>query len=176
MRRGVYKLQITMTAVYTQMIKECVDAVARVRGSACRPNLQPSVGCVNVYAYWKHWPCVFPQHGKGPKHKRRILLESWQEEMISRNPDLLLRGLIHSDGWRGTNPITRRYQTGNGLVVRHYEYPRYMFTNYSADIREIFAHACDLYGVRCRKSRWSTLSVARREDVARLDLAVGPKA
>lgn len=175
MHRGVYKLQITMTAVYTKMIRECIDAVATVRGSACRPNIQQSVGCVNVYAYWKHWPCVFPQHSEGRKHRRRILLEPWQEEMVSRNPHLLLRGLIHSDGWRGTNPITRRYKTKAGQVTRRYEYPRYMFTNYSEDIRRIFARACDLYGVRCRKMRWNTLSVARREDVDKLDLVVGPK-
>lgn len=176
MHRGVYKLQITMTAVYKEMIRECIDAVATVRGSACRPNIQESIGCVNVYAYWKHWPCVFPQHGKGPKHTRHILLASWQEELVSRNPGLLLRGLIQSDGWRGMNPITRRYTTGRGPVIRRYQYPRYLFTNYSDDIRRIFAHACDLYGVRWKRTRWHTLSVARREDVEKLDLVVGPKA
>lgn len=175
MRRGVYKLQITMTAAYSQMITECVNAVAAVRGSACRPNLQNSVGCVNVYAYWKHWPCVFPQHGKGPKHLRRILLKPWQKDMVARHPELLLRGLIQSDGWRGTNPITRRYQTSRGPVTRRYAYPRYMFTNYSSDIRDIFAQACDLYGIRCKQMRWNTLSVAKREDVEKLDRVVGPK-
>jgi hypothetical protein len=90
MRRGVYKLQITMTAEYTTMIQECTKALASVRGSACRPNIQKSVGCVNVNAYWKHWPCVFPQHGEGRKHNRRIALADWQEVMVSRNPHLLL--------------------------------------------------------------------------------------
>lgn len=176
MRRGVYKLQITMTAVYTKMIDECIGAIAAVRASGCRPNLQESIGCVNVYAYWKHWPCVFPQHGKGCKHGRRISLEPWQEEMVSGHPRLLLRGLIQSDGWRGMNPITRRYRTKRGPVIRRYAYPRYMFTNNSEDIRKIFAHACDLIGIHCKKTRWNTLSVARREDVDELDRAIGPKA
>lgn len=175
MRRGVYKLQITMTAVYHQMINECVEAMAAVRSSGCRPNLQNFEGCVNVYAYWKHWPCVFPQHGPGRKHKRRIVLEPWQEDLVTRNPHLLLRGLIQSDGWRGTNSITRRYWTKSGFVVRRYGYPRYMFTNHSTDIRAIFARSCDAYGVAWRQMNWKTISVARRVDVQKLDRVIGPK-
>lgn len=175
MRRGVYKLQITMTAVYRQMINECVDAMAAVRSSGCRPNIQNAEGCVNVYAYWKHWPCMFPQHGKGRKHERRIRLEAWQKELVARYPHLLFRGLIQSDGWRGTNPIKRSFTTRRGVVTRSYTYPRYLFTNSSSDIRGIFAEACDLYGVRWRRSRWNAISVARKEDVRKLDLVIGRK-
>jgi hypothetical protein len=30
--------------------------------------------CVEVHAHSKSWPCLFPQHGPGMKHQRRILL------------------------------------------------------------------------------------------------------
>jgi hypothetical protein len=54
-------------------------------------------------------------------------------------------------------------------------YPRYHFSNASADIREIFRRACDRLGVEWRaNNRWS-LSVARRGSVALLDEFVGPK-
>jgi hypothetical protein len=31
------------------------------------------------------------------------VLEDWQHELVARSPDLLLRGLIHSDGCRFIN-------------------------------------------------------------------------
>ena len=42
-------------------------------------------------------------------------------------------------------------------------------------IRAIFCTACDDYGVHWTTPRRNLLSVARREDTARLDLVVGPK-
>ena len=54
--------------------------------------------------------------------------------------------------------------------------PRYLFTNKSIDIQNLFLEACDRLGVEARRNnRWS-ISVARRASVARLDELVGPKA
>jgi hypothetical protein len=50
-----------------------------------------------------------------------------------------------------------------------------MFTNESADIRELCGAALDQLAVAWRYSRHNTISVARREAVARLDEFVGPK-
>jgi hypothetical protein len=50
-----------------------------------------------------------------------------------------------------------------------------MFTNESADIRALCGETLDLLGVAWRYSRRNTISVARREAVARLDEFVGPK-
>jgi hypothetical protein len=45
----------------------------------------------------------FPQHGSGPKHRRPIVFQPWQEEIaLGEHPEPFVRGLIHSDGWRGT--------------------------------------------------------------------------
>jgi hypothetical protein len=55
-----------------------------------------------------------------------------------------------------------------------YRYPRYFFTNRSVDIRGIFVETCSRLGVTCRCSG-STVSVAQRHDVAKLDAFVGPK-
>lgn len=57
-----------------------------------------------------------------------------------------------------------------------YEYPRYFFSNLSADIRTIFCEHCDRLGIHWTLSNPRNVSVARRESVARLDQIVGPKA
>ena len=52
---------------------------------------------------------------------------------------------------------------------------RYEFKNRSDDIRRIFCEACDALGVEWRVMKPDTISVARRESVAKLDAFVGPK-
>ena len=47
--------------------------------------------------------------------------------------------------------------------------------NKSADIRAIFCAACDLLGLRWTSSANRTIYVSRKDDVALLDLFVGPK-
>jgi hypothetical protein len=54
-------------------------------------------------------------------------------------------------------------------------YPRYLFVNRSADIHRLCGEALDRLGVAWRFSKPTTISVARREAVARLDELVGPK-
>jgi len=120
-----------------------------------------------VAAYSKAWPCLFPQHGPGKKHTRRIALEPWQLALVAEVPGRLLRGMIHTDGWRGENRVMSK--------GRSYSYPRYQFSSRSEDIRGIFCHGCDLLGVAWRPwGRWH-ISVARRDAVALLDEHVGLK-
>ena len=56
-----------------------------------------------------------------------------------------------------------------------YRYPRYLFTNTSMDILQIFRDAFDAIGVEHRNSNANTISVARRNSVASLDAFIGPK-
>lgn len=55
------------------------------------------------------------------------------------------------------------------------EYPRYFFTNYSADIRAIFTDTCDQLGILWSQSNWRNISISHRDSVASLDSFVGPK-
>ncbi|MDQ3785186.1 MAG: helix-turn-helix domain-containing protein [Actinomycetota bacterium] len=160
--RGVFRLRISLDVRYPGIIDECSRAVAAMH-PAMKVGRVQRIGCADVAAYWKHWPCLFPQHGSGPKHLRTIALTSWQQEIADVYPGRLLRGLIHSDGCRGMNRVKGK------------EYPRYHFTNHSSEIRSIFCKACDRYGVAWRQMNWRTISVARRPDVAKLDLIIGPK-
>jgi hypothetical protein len=126
------------------------------------------VGCTRIGSHSRAWPCLFPQHGPGPKHTREIRLTDWQIEHCERAPRLLLRGLIHSDGCRCINRVT-------SVAGKSYEYPRYFFDNKSDDILMICAAAFQRVGVEYRWTTNSTLSVARRADVELLDTFIGPK-
>jgi hypothetical protein len=129
---------------------------------------RPRAGYAEVGSFSKHWPCLLPQHGPGRKHERRIVLADWQREICDREPERLLRGLIHSDGCRVINRVW-----GAG---KRYAYVRYEFTNHSADIRGIFCQYCDALGIAWRQMKPNDISVARREAVAKLDEFIGPKA
>ena len=101
------------------------------------------------------WPAAFPQHGPGKKHLRPIELEPWQEEILDADPRPFVRGLIHSDGPRCINRFTTELKDG----VATYEYPRYFFTNYSADIRGLFCRYCERLGIHCTQSSFKNISV-----------------
>ncbi|MBW3588115.1 MAG: helix-turn-helix domain-containing protein [Actinobacteria bacterium] len=137
--RGVYKLRLTLDAVYPKIIVEAAAAMGQVLPASKVNTRTRSSGDVEVYSYSKSWPCLFPQHGPGKKHFRQIVLTEWQGQLVRGAPHLLLRGLIHSDGCRFMN-------TG-----RRWRHPRYSFSNLSSDIRLIFTDACDLMGIH-----WTT--------------------
>jgi hypothetical protein len=59
--------------------------------------------------------------------------------------------------------------------VREYVYPRYFFSNYSPEIRSLFAETYALIGVDTKPDGPHLISVARRESVAVLDSFIGPK-
>jgi hypothetical protein len=161
-------LRIVMDVAYPGIIDEVRRAILAVRRegkvSAYMPRRER---CVVLTSYTRAWLCLFPQHGAGPKHLRTISLEPWQEQMVRMEPGRFLRGLIHSDGWRGLNRVR--------VKGRDYAYPRYQFSNRSVDIRRLFTDACDELGVEWRPWGRYHISVARRASVAVLDEHVGPK-
>lgn len=169
--RGVFKLRMVLDAAYPGIIDECIAAIAAV-APRNRINRRKRNGGfdsrnpdsrVEVYAYSKAWPCLFPQHGGGRKHERPIALADWQAAITARHPDRLLRGLIHSDGCRFMNS------------GRNWRHPRYSFSNRSKDIRGIFTDACDQLGIRWTTAP-NTIYVSRVADVERMDDFIGPKA
>lgn len=124
-----------------------------------------------VTSYYRHWPHLFPQHGPGVKHNRRIALEPWQQDIVDAHPWEFIRGLVHSDGCRVTNWTTRLV----GGETKRYEYPRYFFTNLSTDIRRLYTDTLDKVGVNWKRANAYNVSVARKSSVALMDTHVGPK-
>lgn len=160
-----YRLRLVLDIRYPAIIQEAKTTIVNVHRTG-RVGFLQRPGCVEISAYWQHWPCLFPQHGPGHKHARRIVLETWQRAIVNARPHMLLRGLIHSDGCR----VMNRVHGGR------YGYPRYFFTNRSRDILEIFRSASDMAGISHRSPKPDTVSIARKDDVARLDSFIGPKA
>ncbi len=165
--RGVWRLRVTLDAVYPVIVAECASAIGAVSGR--RAAVMPRKGqrCVEVSNYWKHWPCYLPQHGPGPKHERLIALTDWQRQIVDASVESFLRGLIHSDGTRII--ATER----KGSYVRRA--PRYAFSNRSEDILGIFRDACELAGVHCTRASPKQIAVYSKAAVARMDEFVGVK-
>jgi hypothetical protein len=169
-RGNVWSLRIACADAWPAIMAECAQAIRALRPNNTVSHLRRA-GCTYVTARWKHWPCLFPQHGPGMKHTRSIVLEPWQDELVDQHAWAFLRGLFHSDGCRITNWAPRK-SVGD---ARRYEYPRYFFTNKSDDILALCSASLDRLGVAHRFPRPDTISVARREAVAALDVVVGPK-
>jgi hypothetical protein len=162
-------LRIATCDAYPEIRAEVVAAIESL--VTHRVNFVASQGCTYVNCITKQWLHLLPQHGAGVKHTRPIVLEPWHVDLVDTDPRPLIRGLIHSDGWRGINWTTKTV----GGTTKKYTYPRYQFTNRSDDIRGIFTDALDRLSIAWRQSNQWTISVARREAVAALDEFVGPK-
>lgn len=171
-RRRLPSLHLFNDMKYIGLNTELLQLLEAVKPGG-RPHTRESSagGALVITCSWMHWLCLFPQHGPGTKHTRKIQLEQWQWDLVQRHPGRLLRGLFHSDGCRVTNWATRHYK-GN---VTRYEYSRYFFTNHSQDIMAICQDALDLAGIEWKQPRWNMLSVNKRGAVALLDQHVGPK-
>ena len=153
MHRSIFLLRVFSDACYPGIIEECASAMSAVlprnEGDDCTCVLNT---IMVISSSSKHWPCIFPQHGPGVKHTRKIRLAFWQETMAQGHPEALLRGLIHSDGCRVLNRVQKR----------KYAYPRYQFSQVSDDI-PAFTDSCDQLGI----------SVAAHESDERLHRPAG---
>ena len=168
----VFRLRIVTDERYPGIIAECAAAMQAVMPQnrvsiQGKPYRAVEIGCSS-----KRWPLLFPQHGPGRKHERRIVLEQWQAEIVGRFPRELIRGLIHSDGCRTVNRFKTKLPSGR---VQEYAYPRYFFSNLSADIRGLFCEYCDRLGIRWTQSNHRNISVSHRHSVAAMDEFIGPK-
>jgi hypothetical protein len=164
-----WTLRIVLDDAYPGIIAECEQAVRQVALTRRVYIRHATRGqrCVTVSCTWYPWIVLFPQHGPGRKHRRRIKLAGWQQRIVHAAPRSFLRGLIQTDGWRGVNRVRSK--------GRDYQYPRYQFSNRSDDIRKLFTDACDRLGIEWRQWTRFHISVARRKSVAFMDTFIGPK-
>jgi hypothetical protein len=91
--RGVYRLRVSLDRAYPQIVSECMAAIS-IAMPASKVGLVRSKADQydEPYSFSRHWPCLFPQHGPGPKHLRPIQLRGWQREITDRHPWRFLRG------------------------------------------------------------------------------------
>uniref|UniRef100_UPI000F0BB753 hypothetical protein n=1 Tax=Mycolicibacterium stellerae TaxID=2358193 RepID=UPI000F0BB753 len=158
----VWHLRITLDKKYPAIIHRCRQAIDMLMPTQ-RAGVVNRVGCVDVYLLSKHWPCLFPQHGPGKKHHRRIALEPWQQALVDKETEEFVMGLIHSDG-------CRVIANDRGVMS-----VRYHFSNMSEDIIGLFTAALDALDIPWTRSSKKIVSIYRKAATARLDIFIGPK-
>jgi hypothetical protein len=131
-----------------------------------RARLRPYLRLPSHLAY------IFPQHGPGPKHRRRIRLEPWQQQIVDVAPWPFIRACIRTYGCSFLNRT-------NVQRDKPYEYLSYQFCNMSTDIVELFLAQCHRVDVftrvtRRRRRLWD-VRINRRESVALMLENVGLK-
>ena len=111
--KGVWALRIACADAWPGLIAECQAAMAAVRPGNKVGRRQQCQGCTMVISSSRHWPCLFPQHGPGRKHKRKIELEPWQRVIVTEFSGDFARGLFHSDGCRFLSRVRRPLADGD---------------------------------------------------------------
>jgi hypothetical protein len=150
-RRDVFALNIACCDDWPGLLAAAKSAMSAVMPTSRVCGVRRE-GMTEVKSTSRHWPCLFPQHGPGRKHTRKIELAEWQRAIVERYPGDFARGLFHSDGYRGVNRVRRRW----GAVERWYQYPRYLFVNNSEDILRLCGQTLDWLGVAWRFSKPNT--------------------
>jgi hypothetical protein len=126
------RLLIHLDAKYPQicaeteaLLKRCFphNAVSYARPSASSWSGRDDTWHI-LSVYSSHLACLFPQHGRGKKHERRIILEPWQERLVWTAPWPFIRGCIRTDGCAFINRTDVHRE-------QPYEYLSYDFANMS---------------------------------------------
>jgi hypothetical protein len=161
------RMRIVLDAKYPRLIRETHALLERCfPANSVGITIKDRGSCFVVWVYSQHMACLFPQHGPGKKHQRRLILEPWQADLLRQAPWGFIRGCIRSDGCAFVN------RTGP------YEYLSYDFSNLSKDLVDLFCTACDLAGVQYRMNgggRLWDVRINRRDSVALMVEHVGLK-
>src|SRR5690242_2167024 len=80
------------------IIRTCAAAVLIVLPQRRIAFVGHGPNCVYVRSYSLAWFSLFPQHGRGRKHTRPIVLGPWQRAIVRLHAAEFVRGCIESDG------------------------------------------------------------------------------
>src|SRR5438270_3406076 len=69
-----WALRIVLDELYPGIIARCCEAIQELRGGEAPAPYPDHRGkrCVHIHSTWRPWICLFPQHGRGRKHHRKI--------------------------------------------------------------------------------------------------------
>lgn len=150
-----YRFRIFQDSTYKDIIDNCVFHLKKIF-----PNNIISIfrwhcdNCKVIILYNNNLAEIFPQHGPGKKHLRKIELLDWQKEIINKYPREFLCGLIDSDGCR--------------FLCNNYLY--YQFTNKSEDIKDMFCDVCKILGIEyLRYNKYKNIRISKRKSVEKIE-------
>jgi hypothetical protein len=102
------------------------------------------INAIEVKTYNKKLSILFPQIGKGAKHKRKLTFTDWQMDILKQYPKEFIRACIQSDG-------SIYNAKSKGRI-----YKRYNFTNASEDIIDLFLYSLKGVGIETKKYKHPT--------------------
>jgi hypothetical protein len=95
--KGVWKLRLMCADAWPGLVEECAQAMRAIRPENKVMMIQCQ-GCTEVVSCSKHWPCLFPQHGTGRRHLRKIELADRQADHCGTPPGRV-GARAYSLGW-----------------------------------------------------------------------------
>lgn len=163
-----WKLRIFQDKKYINVVKEIEENLKIIFPYNRTNKISHGKNCYEIYIYNNNIIELFPQHDKGKKYKRKIKLETWQEEIINEFPFLFIKGLIHSDGCSYISKSNKK------------EYLNYGFCNKSFDIINLLINSLNKvnisYNLYFNKNKEIyRLSIVKRKSVNFLYKKIGIK-
>lgn len=129
-------------------------------GNSCNLYKPRSKNIWQIMAYSKNLAKMFPQHGLNEKWQRKMILESWQKEIITKYPEEFIRGCIQSDG--------SIYPHVSGP----FKYKAYSFVNKSEDIMDWFLYTLSLVYIKKEKYYHKTKELFVCQSFNEMDLVI----
>lgn len=159
--KRTYRLRISLDKKYDSLNSYVKDVLGKLFPDNSIHDVDYG-NYLDIGLYSKQMVELFPQHGAGKKHERKIELLKWQESVVDHQE--LLKGLVHSDGC---------YSYHSGDKVKHHIYT---FTNMSEDIHRIFVSCCNKLGIVSRYNKKNGVTgVYSRKEVSKLHELIGDK-
>lgn len=169
--KRTYKMRIFNCVTHKEIISDQKRSLKKLfSNNKVSSSRTHAIGnCIQVLVYNKSLPIMFPQYGDGKKHDRDVSLKDWQLEIIRKEPECFIKGLVDSDG---SYFYSRKSQPKNSDVIHMY----YQFTNTSKDILNVYRDTMDLLGIHYTsvkkidsKNGAYNIFTRRIEAVARMD-------
>jgi intein-encoded DNA endonuclease-like protein len=165
--RRTYRLRIFQTAKYKNLVRLCQHNLKTILPNNKISLVDKKCNCTVISVYNNDLPLMFPQHGSGKKHERKISLKNWQKKIVDLYPKEFIKGLIHSDGCRYKRTVGK------------YTYTNYNFVNKSKDIIYLLCKYCEKlkikYDLIHRNNNTDMVNFSRRDSVKILDSFIGEK-
>lgn len=167
--KRTFRLRIFLDEKYLKLNKYAEERMKKLfLKNKINVSLQKNKSCICLSVYNNELNDIFPQNGLKKKYERKIELLEWQKEIIA--PIELLKGLIHSDGCFYTEKINDKYT-----------YERFVFSNKSIDLHDIFQKACNTLNIEYDFQHkgnvnfaWQT-RISKKESVKKLKQIIGTK-
>lgn len=158
-------ITFTLDKKYPKLNEYTVEVLGRFfnkKPLICDRSKQNRGNAIDIKICSSKLDLIFPQHGRGVKHRRSITLSDWQINLI--NHGSLVKGLIMSDGCYYFDSHNKKHM--------------YSFSNKSEDIVRILSRSLTELNIAfdISKSKNSyTLRVCRTSDVSKLFDLIGNK-